>query len=246
MASDRIKISVPELRAFIYQEICQHLLQSEIQALVYTQDLPPAYLGKPALDVFMKLEMLDRYSVSSLDPLSQMLKKINRNDLAKKVDKFCKSRKNPKKQSSKKDQSLMDAHKHLDYLIDANLKVTKLQTRILLEQIEELKKSVMDRGLVRVQEVVDDAVEVLETTFQRKVERVSSVLTLSRRGDSIDSNGSSGGPTSLSSTSSSEDTYEDTLPFRSPTATMERTAGAKRKSNSLPRGKELKTIIFYQ
>ena len=238
MASD--SISVQEVREFIYKGISQQLGQADIQGLVYTQDLPPAYLGKSALEVFIKLEMLDRYSVSYLDPLSQMLKRINRNDLAKKVDKFCKSCKSSKKQSSKKDQSVVDAHKHSDYLIDATLEVTKLQTKILLEQIEELKKSVKDRGLVHVEEVVDDAVEIIETIFQSKLSRVSTGVALSRRVNSIDSNDSSasGGPASLSSVTSSENSLED-LTVRSPTATMERAAGATRKSSSLPRGKEL-------
>lgn len=223
-----LPVSIQEVRAFLYQDICQHLGQAEIHALVFTQDLPPTYLGKQASEVLMKLEMLDRYSVSNLASLSQMLKTINRNDLAKKVDKFCKA---SKKQSSKK--SVLDVHKHNDYIIEANLTVTKLQTLILLEQIEELKKSVSDRGLVQVETVVVKAAETIEEDFQKHLERVSKLLATSRKTDSVYSTDSNGSPTSTSS-------VEEVVPhMMSPHTSLSAAGASARKSNSLPRGKEL-------
>lgn len=192
--------SIQEVRSFIFQNICEQLSPAEIRGLVFTQELPPSYLGKPATEVFMKLEMLNRYSISDLPLLSKILKQIHRKDLAKKVDEY------NKKQFSKK--NIPPKHADYMYMIEANLKVTQLQTGILLEQIEELKQSSIKGGcdFARVTEVIAEAVEMIEDRFQKKISFVSSLLA-QRLGSNIQyrSSISVSPSTSVTSMSSSED-----------------------------------------
>lgn len=199
MASDNL--SIQEVRTFIFQSICEQLSAAEVRAIAYTENLPPAYYDKSAIEVLLKLEMKDRYSVSNLLPLSEILKKIDRKDLAKKVEKY------RKKQSRKNDsiKSVVDVHKHTDYLIEATLKVTKLQTRILLEQMEELKQSLRNGGMVRIEHAVAEAVEIIEYSFQKKLMSISGMLAINYRSQSSVESQSSVSPTnSILSESSSE------------------------------------------
>ncbi len=104
-------------------------------------------LTESSIKVLMKLEMRDKFSASDLTPLADMMRNIQRNDLAKRVDKFQKSK--SKKEHKKKERcAAVDAHDHIfqKCQIIPSLTTSKLQTKILLEQIEELKNTASKLG----------------------------------------------------------------------------------------------------
>ena len=233
MASDYVAPS-QAFRVFMLQEICQHLTPNDVESLLYTNQLPMPDLTESSKKVLMKLEMRGKFSASDITPLADMMRNIQRNDLAKRVEKFQKSK--SKKEHKKKERcAAMDAH---DYMlqkcqITASITTIKLQTKILLEQIEELKKTASKMGYTEVEKVIRDAIAIIEVKFQEKLKLASSKLPQLRQ-DSVDS---------LDSLPSSLCSSEDILDVRSPTGTLERgprpRPGAVSKTRSLPRGKYL-------
>ncbi len=232
MASDYVASQA--FRVFMLQEICQHLTPSDVESLLYTNQLPMPDLTESGTKVMMKLEMRDMFSVSNITPLADMMRNIHRNDLAKKVEKFQKSK--CKKEHKKKERAV-DARMFQKCYITASIQTIKLQTKILLEQIEELKSTASKMGCTEVEKVIRDAIEIIEVQFQEKLQLASSKLPQLRQ-DSVDSLDSP--PSSLSSS-------EGVLDVRSPTGTLERgprpRSGAVSKTRSLPRGKYYVTIL---
>ncbi len=150
-----------------------------------------------------------------------MMRNIHRHNLAKKVEKFQKSK---CKKEHKKKEHAVDAR----MFQKASIQTTKLQTKILLEQIEELKSTAAKMGST---EVIS---EIIEVYFQKKLQLASSKL----RQDSVDS---------LDSPPSSLCSSEGVLDVRSPTGTLERgprpRSGAVSKTRSLPTGKYYVIIL---
>ncbi len=74
------------------QEICQHLTPNDVETLLYINQLPMPDLTESGMKVLMKLEMRDMFSASNITPLVDMMRNIQRNDLAKRVEKFQKAK----------------------------------------------------------------------------------------------------------------------------------------------------------
>ena len=217
------------------QEICQHLTPSDVESLLYTNRLPMPDLTESSRKVLMKLEMRDIFSASKITPLADMMRNIQRNDLAKKVEKFQKLKSKKEHKKKDKERCAVDARMLQKCQITASITTIKLQTKILLEQIEELKSTSSKMGYTEVEKVIRDAVAIIEVQFQEKLQLASSKLPQLRQEscDSLDSP-----PSSLCSS-------EDVLDVRSPMGTLERgskTRGSK--TRSLPRSKCFGTIII--
>ncbi len=228
MASDYV-VRSQAFRVFMLQEICQHLTPSDVESLLYTNGLPMPDLTESGTKVLMKLEMRDMFSVSNITPLADMMRNIHRNDLAKKVEKFQKSK---CKKEHKKKEHAVDARMLQKCYITASMQTIKLQTKILLEQIEELKSTAAKMGYTEVEKVIGDAIKIIEVQFQEKLQLASSKLPQLRQ-DSVDF---------LDSPPSSLCSSEGVLDVQSPTGTLER--GPRSRSGavsittrSLPRGK---------
>ncbi len=229
MASDYV-VPSQAFRVFMEQEICQHLTPSDVESLLYTNRLPMPDLTESSRKVLMKLEMRDIFSASKITPLADMMRNIQRNDLAKKVEKFQKLKSKKEHKKKDKERCAVDARMLQKCQITASITTIKLQTKILLEQIEELKSTSSKMGYTEVEKVIRDAVAIIEVQFQEKLQLASSKLPQLRQEscDSLDSP-----PSSLCSS-------EDVLDVRSPMGTLERGS----KTRSLPRSKCFGTIDY--
>lgn len=223
--------SQASFRVFMNKEIVQDLTQKDVESLAYTTRMPLPDFSETGLRLLMKMEMRDKFSASNVLPLAEMLKNIHRNELGKRVEKFHKSqkKKEQKKKEHKKQDPFPDDNMYQKCQITASIQTIKLQTKILLEQIEELQSTARNMGLSAVENVIKDAIAIIEVEFQEKLQLASSKLPQLRQ-DSVDSLDSS--PSSLSS-------CDDSL---SPLGTLERgtrqRSGANSKTRSLPRGKK--------
>ena len=224
--SDRVQ----QLREFIFQEICEYLTPKEVQQLAYTQALPATYLSKDGLEVFLKLEMLDKFSDSNMAPLADMLKVISRKDLAKKVEKYIKKQKHcrPKKT---KDGLAIDEQILKECQIVASLNIAQHQAKILLEQMEEVHATAREIDYRRLEERVAVAVTLIKEELQQQLSLASTALHM--RQASTDS--------SLEESCSAYSSLSSSDDGRSPVATMERPTrprlDAMSKTMSLPRSK---------
>ena len=102
MVSDYVAPS-QAFRVFILREICYYLTPNDVESLLYTNGLP-IDLTESGIKVLVKLEMLDMFSVSNITPLADMMRNIHRHNLAKKVEKFQKSK--CKKEHKKKEHAV--------------------------------------------------------------------------------------------------------------------------------------------
>ena len=237
MVSDYVA-PLQAFRVFMLQEICQHLTPNDVESLLYTNQLPMPDLTESGMKVLMKLEMRDMFSASNITPLADMMRNIQRNDLAKRVEKFqkFKSKKKHKRKEHAVDAPMLQAEHAVDHMLQITASITtiKLQTNIFLEQIEELKSTAAKMGCTEVEKVIRDASEIIEVQFQEKLQLASSKL----RQDSVDS---------LDSPPSSLCSSKGVLYVWSPTGTLKRGlrphSGAVSKTRSLPRGKYYVIIL---
>ena len=139
-----------EYRVFLLQ-IAENLSHSDCRSIAFLEQLPEQKNTSP-LEVLTQLEMLDRLSASKLDDLAKLLKDISRQDLARKAREFSKKQKKGR-------AALWPLNKFDDSCIKltANLQVTLLQLKILLQQVENLKEQAEEVGFKRVEEVVGEA-----------------------------------------------------------------------------------------
>ena len=122
--------SSKEFRVLLF-EISEELHQRELRGIIYTEGLPQRFYSEPALTILMKLEMMGKISEKEHKYFEDMLRTFNRHDLAKRVEKFS-------KQKRKKQQStLREKELHLT----ANLEVGLVQTRLLLEHLQNTAAS---------------------------------------------------------------------------------------------------------
>ena len=121
--------SSKEFRVLLF-EISEELHQRELRGIIYTEGLPQRFYNEPALTILMKLEMMGRISEKEHKYFEDMLRTFNRHDLAKKVEKFS-------KQKRKKKQSTLREELHPT----ANLEVGLVQTRLLLEHLQNTAAS---------------------------------------------------------------------------------------------------------
>ncbi len=216
------------------REVSQDLTPKDVENLAYITKMPLADYAESSARLLTKMEMRDKFSAANLLPLAEMLKNIQRNDLSKKVEKFQKLQKKKKKEQKKNDHLAADEMYQMCHII-AILQTIKLQTKILLEQLEEFQVIVCNTGYTEVETATIDTIAVFEGKFQEKLQLISRKMPQLRQEsvDSLDSNS----PPSLSS--------DD---MQSPPGTLEREtrqrSGAISKTRSLPQGKQPCNTIY--
>ena len=131
-----------EFRRLLYK-IAQKLSQEEIDSLVFIQDLPVAYKGKGPFTVLEQMVLQDTISESKPEKLVEVLKGINRMDLAKEAKDFFRTAKRSKKGSRSAVQS--DDHEQVSRVaVAANFELTFLKIKSLLTQLDRLSETVSE------------------------------------------------------------------------------------------------------
>ena len=146
--------AVKELRRVMFT-VAQQLTQQESDTLVWMQGVPVQFRGKPPLTVLAQMESQGLFSASKPERFADILRDINRLDLAKQVTKITKRKKNQR-------DTVEQSQEQLQITLAANLEVTLLQSKILLEQVERLRQVVIDANEKRIGEIVGDAKESAE------------------------------------------------------------------------------------
>ena len=146
--------AVKELRRVMFT-VAQQLTQQESDTLVWMQGVPVQFRGKPPLTVLAQMESQGLFSASKPERFADILRDINRLDLAKQVTKITKRKKNQR-------ETVEQSQEQLQITLAANLEVTLLQSKILLEQVERLRQVVIDANEKRIGEIVGDAKESAE------------------------------------------------------------------------------------
>ena len=162
-----------EYRAFLIQ-VSDGLLQKDLDGIVFLQELPAGLAKESPLNVLVQLEMRGIISATKPEDLAKLLKEIGRHDLAKKVRDFAKKQ--------RKGRSTI-SHVHIQRLdqlavnLSANLKLTLIQCKILLEQVENVKEEAEAlNGFKRVEEVVAEAQTLISEHLQRKLMYASRLM----------------------------------------------------------------------
>ena len=148
--------AVRELRRVMFT-VAQQLTQQESDTLVWMQGVPVEFSGKPPLTVLAQMESQGLFSASKPERFADILRDINRLDLAKQVTKITKRKKNQRDTVEQSQEQQL-----LQITLAANLEVTLLQSKILLEQVERLRQVVIDANEKRIGEIVGDAKESVE------------------------------------------------------------------------------------
>lgn len=164
-----------EYRAFLLQ-VSEKLSEEDSKKIVFLEELPVELENKAALAVLTQLEMRGKLSASKPDDLAKILRKIGRHDLAKKVRDFAKQQR-----KGRTALSALQGPDHSAMKLSANLQVTLLQCRILLEQVENLKEEAEEAGFKRVEEVVADAQSLVSEHLQRKLLYASGLISQESR-----------------------------------------------------------------
>ena len=147
--------------------VAQQLTQQESDTLVWMQDVPVQFKGKPPLTVLAQMESQGLFSASKPERFADILKDINRLDLAKQVTKITKRKKNQR-------DAVEQSEEQLQITLAANLEVTLLQSKILLEQVERLQQVVIEANEKRIGEIVGGAKESAER-LKRTLEHASGL-----------------------------------------------------------------------
>ena len=159
-----------EYRAFLIQ-VSDNLSQDDVKKIVFLEELPLELANESPLKVLMHLEMRGKLYATKPEDLERVLKKINRLDLAKKVKEFAKKQRKGRSMASplqRLDQSAMN--------LSANLHLTLIQCKILLEQVENVKEEADEAGFKRVEEVMAEAHTLISERLQTKLHYASKLL----------------------------------------------------------------------
>ena len=149
--------SSKDFRILLFQ-LDEKLNAHDIEGIVSIEDLPAEFNGQSALKVLLKLEMTGRISAAKPQSLEDVLKDINRIDLVKKVKDFSRSQ----KKSSKRHNTASATAEERIRTLSANLEVTRVQMRLLLDQLEHLRKTAQETGPKSVEMLVSEAQEDAE------------------------------------------------------------------------------------
>ena len=156
--------AVREFRRVMFT-VAQQLTQQESDTLVWMHGIPVEFKGKPPLTVLAQMESQGLFSASKPERFAEVLKDINRMDLMKQVTKNTKRKKN--RVDAQSDE-------YLNITLAANLEVTLLQSKILLEQVERLGEVVFEANERRIGEIVGDAKKSAEK-LRRTLEHASGL-----------------------------------------------------------------------
>lgn len=208
-----------EYRAFLLQ-VSGDLSQDDVRNIGYLEQMQIEPNSKP-ITVLTQLEMRGKLSSSKPDNLVKLLKKIMRHDLAKKVRDFAKKQRKEKSGRSPAATSPLEKLDQSIVNLRANLQVTLIQCRILLEQMENVREAAEEAGQKRVEEVVAEAHSLVSDQLQRKL-RYASGLAAEQDGlgDSCRERSDSGGTPSPPSSPPSSFEFDTTSlePAPSPSA----------------------------
>ena len=163
-----------EYRVFLLQ-IAENLSQNDCRNIAFLEQLSEQANASP-LEVLTQLEMRDRLSACKLDYLIKVLKDISRHDLVRKAREFSKKQ--------RKGRTALSSLSRLDdscIKLTANLQVTLLQCKILLQQVENLKEEAEEVGFKQVEEVVAEAHSLLSEQVQGKFVYASSLISQEER-----------------------------------------------------------------
>lgn len=154
--------SVKDFRVLLFQ-LAEKLQDHDIEGIVSIEDLPAEFERQSALKVLLKLEMMGRISAAKLTNLEEVLKNVSRIDLVKKVKDFSRSQKKSKRSNT---AATLEEHQRT---LSANLEVTLVQMRIILDQLKHLHQTAVETGPKSVEAIVSDAQEDAEQ-LERKLQ----------------------------------------------------------------------------
>ena len=161
-------MSVKDFRRFIVS-VAQQMSHQESEMLRWMYELPVQFKGTPPLTVLQRMESQGLFSADKPEKLADVLKDINRMDLAKKAKDYAKGSKRGKKLYQDGDTVQRE-----DQLVTltANFEVALIQMKIMLEQLERVRQGVVEAQQKRVEEIISCAREDAERT-QRKLQQAS-------------------------------------------------------------------------
>ena len=136
-------------------QLDEKLSAHDIEGIVSIEDLPSEFHGQSALKVLLKLELTGRISAAKPQSLEEVLKNVNRHDLAKKVKDFSKSQK-------KRHNTASATAEERIRTLNANLEVARVQMRLLCDQLEHLHKIAQETGPKSVEMIISGAQEDAE------------------------------------------------------------------------------------
>ena len=153
-----------EFHRLLYK-IALKLSQEEIDSLVTIEELPVAFKGKVPFTVLEQMVLQGIISESKPEKLAEVLKGINRMDLAKEAKDFSRTTKRSKK--NHRSSEVQSDEQVSRVAIAANSEVTLVQTNILLAQLDRLTETVSEAsqgsGRERVIEQVRKAKKQIES-----------------------------------------------------------------------------------
>ena len=173
-------------KVFLFQ-LSEKLNKRDIEGIIFMEELPPDFEGQSPLKILLKLEMMGRISASKLGNLEEVLKSINRVDLAKKVKEFTKSQ----KKAIKKSGTALDSLQEREQTLAANLEVALVQMRLLRDQLAHVQRTVQETGPRAVEAIVLESQDDAEQ-LEGKLLHAKSQAKLVRddQSSSLDSSGS--------------------------------------------------------
>lgn len=163
-------------------QLSEKLHPHDIEGIITIEELPADLEGQSALKILLKLEMMGRISASKLSDLEEVFKNINRIDLARKVKDFSKTQKKGTRRSA---STTMQGQEQSLY---ANLEVTLVQMRLLLDQLKHLKRIAQEASPKYVEPVISEAQEDAEA-LEKKLLHAKAL----QNEQSLDSSGSDTG-----------------------------------------------------
>lgn len=147
-------------------ELSQRLNGKEITAIIHIEDLPRNLEGKNSLEILIQLQMLGKITESDPSTLQSVFKNINRIDLVNKVKDFSKSQ---KKKKTPKSGGLSDRVDKMVYDLDANLKVSLIQTQVLRDQLINVATVANTSGEVKIARMIQESIRALHNEVERTI-----------------------------------------------------------------------------
>ena len=173
-----------EFHRLLYK-IAQKLSHEEIDSLVFIEGLPVAFKGKVPFTVLEQMVLQGIISESKPEKFFEVLKGINRVDLAKEAKDFSRTTKRSKK--NHRSSEVQSDEQVSRVAIAANSEVALVQTNILLAQLDRLTETVSEAsqgsGRERVIEQVCKAKKQIESA-ERLLKTLQLACTAMRDSES--------------------------------------------------------------
>jgi hypothetical protein len=158
-----------DFRVLLYQ-LAGELRDGETEGIVAIEHLPAEFQGQgqsAAFKVLLKLENMRRISAGKPQTLEKVFERVDRSDLAKKVKDFSKSQKRGSRRRNK--NPTPESREEQLQTLSANMEVTIVQMRLLLEQLKYLNERAQTLGPRNIiSEALDDAEQLEKKLFYAK------------------------------------------------------------------------------